>query len=279
MYRDALDRIVSAFSLLVIKIFSKPAGRRLNDAILRLVLRGRGYNNYRNLSESGELSFVRALGSTEAALCIDVGANKGEYTKCLLENTRSVVFAFEPLPAAYACLVEIAAEHPDRLFPMNFGVGAEDGDFDLYYGSEDSPLATLSPEVNAIKYVGAENVNRMRVPVHRLDGLIDEMRSHASQVDLLKIDTEGFEAEVLRGAQAFIREMRPRFIQVEFNWHHLFRSCTLNDLAALLPGYSAFQMLPYGGGLVARDPSMPESNIFHFSTFVFVRSDAVLPDY
>ena len=89
------------------------------------------------------------------------------------------------------------------------------------------------------------------------------------QVDLIKIDTEGFESEVLRGGGETIRRCRPKFVQLEFNWHQLFRNTSLNSFSELLPGYSVFQLLP--DAWIERDPIDPLSNIFHFSNFVFVR--------
>lgn len=87
-------------------------------------------------------------------------------------------------------------------------------------------------------------------------------------VDLIKIDTQGFQAEVFEGAARVISEIRPRLIQMEFNWHQMFRSKTLNDFAEMLPGYDVYQLLP--DGWVQRDPRDPLSNVYQFSNFGFV---------
>ncbi len=91
------------------------------------------------------------------------------------------------------------------------------------------------------------------------------------QIDFIKIDTEGFEYEVLVGAQNIIAAFRPKMIQIEYNRHHIFTGRTLYSFAALLAEYEMFQMLP--GRLARRDPTDPLSNIFCFSNFVFVRKD------
>jgi hypothetical protein len=94
-----------------------------------------------------------------------------------------------------------------------------------------------------------------------------------ASIDLLKIDTEGWEGECLLGAEELLHEMPPKMIQIEFNSHHLFSSRTLLVFSKLLPGFTAFQMIPYGSGLLRRDLELPESNIFYYSNFVFVRND------
>ena len=94
-------------------------------------------------------------------------------------------------------------------------------------------------------------------------------KSLVQNTDFIKIDVEGYEAEVFKGAERVLREIKPRFIQIEFNWHQLFRNTALHYFSEQLPDYEVFQLLP--NGWIARDPRSPLSNIFEFSNFVFVR--------
>ena len=90
---------------------------------------------------------------------------------------------------------------------------------------------------------------------------------------LLKIDTEGYEYEVLLGARQTIENRKPKFIQIEYNWHQLFKGQSLYKLASLLPNYVTYQLLPHGSGLSKVDARRPEANIYHYSNFVFIRKD------
>ncbi len=87
-------------------------------------------------------------------------------------------------------------------------------------------------------------------------------------VDFIKIDTEGFESEVFKGAKNIIMEIKPKFIQIEFNWHQLFRNHSLLYFSELLQGYLVYQLIP--NGWVLRDPKDPLTNIYSYSNFVFV---------
>jgi hypothetical protein len=102
---------------------------------------------------------------------------------------------------------------------------------------------------------------------------MEEMRAHAPEVDLLKIDVEGLEWEVLLGAKNTIVEMRPKLIQIELNLHQLFVNRSILQFSRLLKGYRLTQILPYRGGLVERDPKDSLSNLYSYSNYVFVRSD------
>jgi FkbM family methyltransferase len=215
--------------------------------ILQLALRGQGYKNCCDPKASGEALLIERLVTRKPKLCIDVGANKGDYSKTLLSRTATDVIAFEPLPKAFQALSQLQTAYPGRFEAVNVAVGAHEEILQLHYGSDDSTLATLD----------AYFEKHLRGAVHELD--------------MLKIDTEGFEYEVLSGAQRTVAELRPAFIQIEFNWHQLFRGRSLRTLAELLPGYTPYQLLPYGSGLVKRDVNRPESNIYYYSNFVFVR--------
>ena len=248
--------------------------QRFNNRLLLLAWRARGYHNFGNFAATGEQVFLKLLSRHDPRVCIDVGANKGGYSEALLTLTRCVVIAFEPLPQAFQSLVRLQKRFPNRLIAINEGLADRAAELELHFGAGDSPLASFSTEINEIDYVGSENRNIVKVRANTLDTFFQGHSHDFGDIDLLKIDTEGFEYEVLKGAQNTIRERKPKFVQIEWNWHQLFRGHSLFELASLLPNYVPYQMLPYG--LSKRDSRMPESNIYDFSNFVFVRRDISL---
>jgi FkbM family methyltransferase len=245
----------------------------LNRVIYHFSLRGLGYNNAGGVGHTGEEHFIKVLARFSPRLCIDVGANKGNYSRALLALTQSNVIAFEPLPKAFDNLSKLSLEYPGRICVVQKGIGNENRELDLHYGTGDSELASFSKEVNEIGYVGEENKNVIKVSVLTLDTFFTEQVTDSSEIDLLKIDTEGYEYEVLRGAAVTLQTRRPKFIQVEFNWHQLFKNQSMFTMSALLPDYVAYQLLPYGSGLKKVDVKSPLSNIYQFSIFLFVRTD------
>lgn len=131
------------------------------------------------------------------AVFVDVGANFGYFT-CLLaarlgRETGSRVIAIEPNPDLLRLLrvnVDINwSGAPVRIEPL--AVADTFGEMVLTIPDDCSANGTLAP----IEAVG-RTLRTHRVPVVRLDDLLrDEPR-----VDLVKIDVEGFEPAVLRGA-------------------------------------------------------------------------------
>jgi FkbM family methyltransferase len=247
--------------------------QKINDILLKLALHGRGFNNCCDSKSTGEEIFFTIYSRLKPKYSIDIGANKGDYTEKILSYTNSHVLAFEPLPKAYESLTKLQKKYPNRLSAINQGVGSEKARLPLYFGSDESELASFSSEVNEIDFVAASNTKTMMVLVDTLDNFLSEKIGLIEQIDLIKIDTEGFEYEVLLGAKKTIETLKPKFIQIEYNWHQLFRNKSLHQISKLLNSYRCFQMLPYGSGLIERKTNKPETNIFYYSNYIFVRND------
>jgi hypothetical protein len=94
------------------------------------------------------------------------------------------------------------------------------------------------------------------------------------QVDLLKIDVEGFERSVLEGASEMLARRAVRVIQFEFNEMNLLSGTTMDDIQALLGGYSIHRLL-YDGSLLPLDsaPTL-RRNLFSFQNIVALRRDS-----
>lgn len=242
---------------------------RLNEALLKATLRARGYQDW---GGSGEAWFVGVLlPKLDPRVVLDVGANVGDYAQRVLQSTGATVYSFEPQPLVAKGLSERLVPFGERAVVVPRGVGAESGVLELRYNPDSSELASFSAEVDAISYV--RNVERIEVPVVSLDDYAAEVG--LTRVDFIKIDTEGFEREVLLGAERVLRELRPALVQLEFNVHHLLRGTSLYALAQLLPDYDSYQLVP--GGWVRRDPMDPLANVYRQTNFIFVRRGVVVP--
>lgn len=238
---------------------------QITDFLLSHALSARGYNNYRNNQESGELFFIKEiLAKSNPKLCIDVGANIGEYTKEILENTNSRVIAFEPVPTTFEKLVKETELYVDRIQYENKGVGAINEELIIHFNSAASAHASFSEEIKQINYV--TNEEKISVPVVTLDSYFK--LNNITEVDFIKIDTEGFESEVFKGASRIFKEIKPKFVQIEFNWHQLFRNTSLYYFSQQLIDYDLYQLIP--DGWILRDPKDPLVNIYYYSNFVFV---------
>jgi FkbM family methyltransferase len=243
-------------------------------AAWQAILSGMGYNNFQNEDLTGEKGFiVNVLAPMSPKVCVDVGANCGTYSTMLLDNTSSYVFAFEPLQEPFHSLASLgsAAGRTGRFLALNQAVSNRTGTAKIKFNPSSTSFASLAEEANNVSYV--DNSSEAIVETVTLD---DYFHGNTA-IDFIKIDTEGFEMEVLDGARLLLSGQHappPKAIQIEFNLHHIFRGHSLWMLAQKLKGYHAFQLLP-GGQLIHRDTTTAAANIFSFSNFVFIRSDLI----
>lgn len=154
------------------------------------------------------MAALRAVASRSRTI-IDVGANVGRYSWFLRRHARgdTTLIALEPHPGSARLLrgavgavqgsvvLELAAAETDGSARLIVPTGA--------FGSSIAGLAWVEsgPEDDA---EGA-----IRIRVRRLDGLIEDGTINVVGPVFMKIDVEGGEASVLRGAAGLLKRHRP----------------------------------------------------------------------
>jgi FkbM family methyltransferase len=131
---------------------------------------------------------------------IDVGANRGQYARGLREaGYRGHIASFEPVPADFERLAA-AARRDERWSVHPYALGSEDGltEINAVPGTLSSLLAPTS--FGESRYEQLRERRSVRVPVRRLDGLLDEVLAPVSDPrPYLKLDTQGYDLEAFAG--------------------------------------------------------------------------------
>lgn len=140
----------------------------------------------------------------------DIGANMGYYTKMFAEATGSggKVFAFEPFPETVKRL-NTGIEGCDNIIVIPMALGSEGGMVRMQDGGDDFGATN--------KIVGT-NASEGFTEVEVITGDTLVARGDAERPNILKIDTEGFELDVLEGIKGLLGEtgLRALFIEVHF---------------------------------------------------------------
>jgi FkbM family methyltransferase len=157
---------------------------------------------------------------------LDVGANTGQFGRQLRRDLRyrGNIVSFEPLSAAFAGLQRRAAGD-SRWQVLNCALGDAPATRTIHVAgnSESSSLLDMLPRhVQAAPhtaYVAEESIR-----VETLDDLFERVCGDARNV-YLKIDTQGYEQQVLRGAERSLRRIGT--IQLELSLVPLYRGQAL----------------------------------------------------
>jgi FkbM family methyltransferase len=169
---------------------------------------------------------LRALLSDENMIVVDIGAGEGTYTSVFAKTSRvSAVYAFEPAPATFAKLVHAVSAYPQvRCF--NIALGDANGRETLYEYSDSSVSSLLEMEERQERLLPSSTVSsETTVDVMRLDDLVDARA--VAQPDLIKIDVQGFEDRVLRGAESSLK--RTRYCVIELSFVSMYKGSLLFD--------------------------------------------------
>jgi len=156
-----------------------------------------------------ELGLLPFLVNPDRA-AVDVGANKGVWT-WFLADLASRVYAYEPNPKLFNMLKRNVAENVKA---HQIALSDEDGVAELRVPHSHKGYSNQGASLSATKVDGA--FLGIEVDARRLDGLAIE------NVGFIKIDVEGFEAEVIRGALETIRRDKPVMV-VESEEAHIKR--------------------------------------------------------
>jgi len=130
----------------------------------------------------------------------DVGANYG--THSLLFHSQGVqTISFEPNPNAYKGYRNIEELNGVKYNTEKVAVGSKTDKAELVFPKYETWLGSISSEYTE-KLEGMENVEKVEVDVITLE---DYIARSGLKPDLIKIDTEGFEYQVLMGAEAYLK--------------------------------------------------------------------------
>jgi FkbM family methyltransferase len=170
---------------------------------------------------------------------VDVGANIGYFTllAAKLVGKSGKVIAVEAHPRNFEVLsAAVQRNELKQVVPVNIGLSDENGSAQIIMGDQDEfPNRTAS-------MVPQPGLSGPTVPVRMLDDCISGW--NIDVVDLLKIDVDGFETKVVRGAAKSLSSGRVRNVIMEFNDHWLSASgSSVEELTALLhvAGFSIAQ--------------------------------------
>jgi FkbM family methyltransferase len=246
---------------------AKPA-RPFVTLMAQAGLRGLGVNLNHDFLNSGESWLLgKMFAQLKGAVVLDVGANVGEYTLKARELGAGKVYAFEPSVDTCALLKQATASD-NNIEVYQMALGEAEGTTSFFVPTDPNNSVFASRDVN-VTPLNSDQMTSVTVPLTTVDAFVS---THSLSIDVMKVDVEGFELEVFKGAQKTIAERPPKLIHFEFNSHHGLRHQTIGDFAELLPEYNMFRLA--SKSLRPLDPSYYLSNIYVFQNIICLHPSA-----
>ncbi len=142
------------------------------------------------------------------SVIVDAGANIGVFT-ALAANiaTDGKIFAFEPVSKTFSCLRKNTQNY-HNVVVENSGLGDAMVNKNIFVNSQSTGISVM--EDSALYKVKAErdlDGKMEQVQLSTLDAYVQE--NSISHIDFIKIDTEGYESQILKGAKQTIAAYHP----------------------------------------------------------------------
>ena len=154
----------------------------------------------------------------ESVFFLDIGANAGSYCLLPFYDDRLTCWCYEPHNEVYDILKEniLLNNLEDRVHPFNIGLWETNTlkDFRIPIDKSDSGLSTLGNHTERFKYDEKEGIYKIEtIECMSLDSHFKEMKP-TSPVDAIKIDAEGAELFILRGAENILKKKTLRDLAI-----------------------------------------------------------------
>jgi FkbM family methyltransferase len=183
---------------------------RVKERLRRFLLAPKeGHASLRSaLSEQGPLEECRTV--------LDVGANTGQMQRVFAQFfPQAVIHSLEPDPTAFAALSKAAFGNP-RLKCHNLALGEQAGTLELNLNSASVTNSFLGPAAaSQDMFYGGMMTLQATTPV-QVSTLPEFCAAQGiAHIGLLKLDTQGFEDRILRGAKDWLSPVRAPAVLLE----------------------------------------------------------------
>ncbi len=248
-------------------IVTAAASSRLAYRLSRQIVYRHDGDNDGDMFTNGE-HCVMQLVLPGAQVVFDVGANVGDWLQVACSiNPRAEYHAFEPSGATYAKLASRSFAKSVRL--VNAGLGADDAESELFiYGAAAGTNSVYQRRGTSLEVRERESIKIVALDHYCRDNGVET-------IDFMKIDVEGHELAVLRGAKDSLARGAVKVIAFEYGGTFIDSRTLLADVWDLVhslnSGYQFFKVHHDGPRRVSRYRQHHET--FQYSNWLIVASD------
>jgi FkbM family methyltransferase len=186
--------------------------------------------------ERNLLEFVSGKGDASGTF-IDIGANVGLWALSLRDEYAKVI-AIEPHPVAFKSLNQNCVDNlVDNVVSFNLAAGASRGAVELITFAHSGHTTSNPGWKHGLENIVGKPTGKIISPMIAVDSLAHVVEN---KVSFVKIDTEGSEAEVIRGMGEMLQKDKPMLL-IEIH-----KAEDVERIPQLIPG-RIWETLAYGG--------------------------------
>jgi FkbM family methyltransferase len=238
------------------KLWQLLIGKELSHALINIICKLSNFNllilaykqigilNYEDSFVSGEEFVIKDILTREITkpnpIFFDVGANVGDYSINLRSKfPKADIYAFEPNPHSYKILNSKFHTPQDHCHCI--GLGSTSGPHLIYTYSNSLTSQHASIYKDVFKEIHREDYAvEVEIELLTINDFCE--KNNIQHIDFIKIDTEGNELDVLKGASRLLAAKQIKLIQFEFNEMNVISRTYLKDFYNLLIDFDIFRI-------------------------------------
>jgi FkbM family methyltransferase len=206
----------------VVKFFYKSMNflKLGNPRLLKVYAKEYDYKYYCRLEEFDpyrEEDIVKLFRPKEADIVVDIGAHIGKYTiiASKMVGSKGKAIAIEAHPVNYDILEQnIVINKLSNVIALNYAVHSKETMVKLYEPGQEEGF-TIYNTIMSERTITPRNQKYIEVKANTLDSLL--LQNRINQVNWIKIDVEGAEYEVLKGATNIISNSKDISLLIEIH--------------------------------------------------------------
>ncbi len=255
------------FCLLLLDWLTRKKGISITFNGLKLKIPGRYYRYFTEGYEKHNFLFLKEK-IKPGVICIDIGAHIGIYTVYMAKLSNAPVFSFEPTPSSLKTLKKIVAINhcEDTVTILPAAVAERTGKTSFYLNNSvlSGSDGTRVAEANSLVYVDfGKTINKEKIEVDTFS-IDDFAETNNLKIDFIKIDAEGSELDILKGAGKTILKDRPSGIISVHCFAFTDKEQTLADIWQILSDYKLIPLFEKEEMTRLQFLSMSKTDIFDF---------------
>lgn len=147
----------------------------------------------------------------QGSMAIDIGGNIGDTTvpMALAAGKAGIVLGFDPNPHVFKILEINAGLNKDKtnIIPLPFAITEEDGEF--YYGSSEASFSNGGISTEKDNRHGSFTLQQKIQGINLENYLQKHYASWVNKLSFIKIDTEGYDKEIIKSISPLLEKYKP----------------------------------------------------------------------